>query len=426
MVKRKKKIGSKEDTTMKKNILSMAALLMASAAVFTACSSDDNISSEQPANPTGKYTMTVQASKDGDAATRALTLSGSTLNATWATTENVYVKKGSDWATGSLKPQADGATATLKGSLSGIEINATDALTLQFPKSGTPVYTGQVGTLADIAANYDYATASVTVTSVDGSGNITVNEPATFTNQQSIVKFTLKNGETLLNAGTVRVQATYGGSSPIFDIVFTIPDNTYTTNGDGIIYLAIPNTSSYLSNLASIYSMSLDVIKSSCKLNITATVGSDTYTYTKNGWPFEDGQYYDITVKMTKPAPPTLAETLTTAGMTVKVNFNYYDEENYCQFLSNGDGTYTFDSGEGFVGGDDDCAKALVVEGGKLVFKQSFFETIDFQWGESGFSVTFDTSNNTYSEWRGENAAKYSPSFISVEVNGTTIDVTIK
>ena len=146
---------------MKKNILSMAALLMASAAVFTACSSDDNITSEQPANPTGKYTMTVSASKGGDATTRALTLDGKTLNATWATSENVYVKKGSDWATGSLKPQADGATATLKGTLSGIQINATDELTLQFPKSGDISYTGQVGTLEDIAANYDYAVAYV-------------------------------------------------------------------------------------------------------------------------------------------------------------------------------------------------------------------------------------------------------------------------
>ncbi len=286
---------------MKKNILSMAALLMASAAVFTACSSDDNITSEQPANPTGKYTMTVQASKDGDATTRALTLDGNTLNATWATTENVYVKKGSDWATGSLKPQADGATATLKGTLSGIKINVSDVLTLQFPKSGEPVYTGQVGTLADIAANFDYATATVTVNNVDGSGNITVNEPATFTNQQSIVKFTLKNGETLLNAGTVKVQATYGVSTPIFDIVFTIPNDTYTTNGNGVIYLAIPNTGSYFSDLVTMYGYTLATIKSYCRLNITATVGSDTYTYTKNGWPFDDGKYYEITVKMTKP-----------------------------------------------------------------------------------------------------------------------------
>ena len=40
--------------TMKKNILSMVTLLIASATVFTACSSDDNIIGEQPAQPTDK------------------------------------------------------------------------------------------------------------------------------------------------------------------------------------------------------------------------------------------------------------------------------------------------------------------------------------------------------------------------------------
>ena len=63
---------------MKKNLLTLAALLIASAA-FTGCSSsDDGISEAQPPQPptpaTGKYTMTVQASKGGDADTRALSL----------------------------------------------------------------------------------------------------------------------------------------------------------------------------------------------------------------------------------------------------------------------------------------------------------------------------------------------------------------
>ena len=123
-------------------------------------------------------------------------------------------------------------------------------------------------------------------------------------------------------------------------------------------------------------------------------------------------------------AAPTLAETMTTAGMTVKVNFNYEDD-NYCSFLSNGNGTYTFQSGGGYAGRDDDCAKALVVEGGKLVFKQNVYDTIDDFWDSYGFSVTFDTSDNTYSQWVGEAAAGlHNPSFISVEVNGTQIAVT--
>ena len=97
------------------DIRTMAALLMASA-TLAACSSEDNIIDEQPVQPKGQvYTMTVSATKGGDAAdsrattTRALSLDGEdgkTLNATWATYEDVYVKKddSNEWASGLLLP----------------------------------------------------------------------------------------------------------------------------------------------------------------------------------------------------------------------------------------------------------------------------------------------------------------------------------
>ena len=137
-----------------------------------------------------------------------------------------------------------------------------------------------------------------------------------------------------------------------------------------------------------------------------------------------DGSQVQGSCTVTVKAAPTLAATMTTAGMTVKVNFNY-SGGNYCQFRSNGDGTYTFQSGDGFAGGDTDWAKALVVESGKLVFKQNTQTTIDEDWYWCGYSVTFDTSNNTYTQWAAEDTQEYfSPSFTSVEVNGTTIAVT--
>ena len=114
---------------------------------------------------------------------------------------------------------------------------------------------------------------------------------------------------------------------------------------------------------------------------------------------------------------------MTTANMTVKVKYNYNSDVNYCQFLSNGVGTYSFQSGNGYVGGDVERAKALVVEGGQLVFKQNFFDSITNWWDDDGYSVTFDTSNSTYREWVGADNS-FNPSFISVEVNGTTIEVT--
>jgi hypothetical protein len=61
----------------------------------------------------------------------------------------------------------------------------------------------------------------------------------------------------------------------------SIPVSTYTTNGDGVLFVAIPG----FSNLT---------------LTLTATVGSDTYTFAKSDITFVNGKYYEITVKMKK------------------------------------------------------------------------------------------------------------------------------
>ena len=256
---------------MKKDIRTLAALLIASA-TFVACSSDDDsiIENQQPVNPTVKYTMTINASKGDEATTRALTPDGHTLNATWATTEHVYVKKDLTWATGSLQPQEAGENTTLKGELSGITIAASDGLTLQFPRSGDITYDGQVGTLADIAANFDYATASVKVASVSSSGNINPEAAmTTFVNQQAIVKFTLKNGDAAISAT---------------ELIVNDGTNAYIVtpaSGTDVIYVAIPGFSDKT-------------------VTLTATDGANNiYTYQKSGVTFTNGKYYEISVKMT-------------------------------------------------------------------------------------------------------------------------------
>ena len=199
---------------MKKNILSMAALLMASATVFTACSNDDNITGEQPSALSQQtYTMTVNASKGGDdaATTRALTLgrndanTKNVLNATWAAGEKVavYNVTKSKALDGYLEAQSAGASTTLKGSLTGT-VEAGDALRLSFLN---PIYSAQNGKLAYIASNCDYAVATVNVASVIG-GNITTAAAAAFANQQAIVKFTLKDaGGNNLNASSLTIAA---------------------------------------------------------------------------------------------------------------------------------------------------------------------------------------------------------------------------
>jgi hypothetical protein len=283
MVKRKKKIGIKEDMTMKKNILSMAVLLMASAAVFTACSSDDNITGEQPANSVQKtYTMTVNATKGDDATTRALTLgrndadTKNVLNATWDANEEVLVYQGGS-KIGTLH---SAASATNETTLTGTLDSAPDAgqdLTLYFHTDATPSYTGQDGTLATIASTYDFC-APATITAgnftVSGSTVSTTGSASFGANQQAIVKFTLIDKA--------------DGTTPLSASPLVINDGTtdYTitpASATSVIYAAIPGFTGKT-------------------VTLTATVGGDTYTYEKASVSFTNGKYYEISVKMTKQA----------------------------------------------------------------------------------------------------------------------------
>ena len=289
-------------------------MLLMAGLTLTACSSDDN--STEPQAPKTYY-MTVDASKAVNEAfsrmTRALTLTGSTLNASWETTEKVYVQgqlTGGDyfWFNNYIQPQSVGTTTRLNGAItlpegeaySSFDSGGHPALILQFPRictgyndvalsAGVLDYDGQKGTLADIAANYDYALDTINVDVIDNRIVPYDNAIAEFVNKQAIVKFKLidkTDGTTLLNPSslTVRVVGTEP-SDPTVEVTVgevtlsSIPEATYTTNGNGVLFVAIPGFSSK-------------------KVILTATVGGTTYTFTRSGVTFNDGKYYEINVKM--------------------------------------------------------------------------------------------------------------------------------
>lgn len=287
-------------------IRNLAALLTASA-LIVACASNDLLE-----NLPQKYTLTVQAAKAGEPATRALSLSGSTLNVTWAAGEKVLVYQ-SDTQIGELTASASSTeSTTLTGSLDSAP-DADKDLVFYF-HAVDPSYSGQDGTLSMIASTYDFcapATVSSGSFTVD-TENKTVEVPGAIqfgANQQAIAKFTLKDKATgaALRANPLIVEldcsdfflklqmANYGFSFPI-RYEFTVPDDTYTENGDGVLYLAIPDKIAPLDAMLAAIGGSRDVFS----FTLTATVGADTYTYTKTGFPFENGKYYDITVNLTK------------------------------------------------------------------------------------------------------------------------------
>ena len=259
--------------SIKTTIQTLAVLLVAAVATVACSSDDDNITGGQTAEPK-VYTMTVHATKGGDASTRALSLDGTTLNATWTEGDKVEVwsSDGTTVKYGTLTAQSSGSSTTLTGEMDFPPTLST-GLSLQLKYCPSDDYNNQTGTLDYIADHCDYATARVKVTGISGSEITTT--AAKFQNQQAVIKFTLK----LTNGSTINPKA-FTINDGNFNLVLTdIPDATYTANGDGVLYVAFPATGS------------------SATVNLIATTDSRDYHYTKTGVTFSNGKYYAIGLK---------------------------------------------------------------------------------------------------------------------------------
>ena len=291
------------------NIRTLAALLIASAAL-AACSNDESgIIDKQTVIPTEPktYTLTINATKDG-AATRALSLDGEKLVTSWETTDVVQVFKAANRSgcteanlKGTISPVAgtissDGQSATFKGTISGVA--ADDNLLLVYHPAAFSVdgFAGQAGTLAS-ASTLDCATAPVTVATVSGT-DITISETeATFTTHTAMLKLTLTtDGTTTINPTQLKMTMSAGGTT-LKEFTFSPSAATYTANGNGILYCALPSAA----DVAAGMSTTTNAL-AAATITYTATVGSDTYTAAKTGYAFAAGKYYAGTLTMAKPA----------------------------------------------------------------------------------------------------------------------------
>ena len=237
-------------------------LILAGTALLISCAKEMDLS-VQPVQEVKTYTLTIEAGKGERPDTKALNIDGNELKATWAKGEEVSVFK-ADALLGTLTAQADGQSTTLSGTVSG-EIAKDDVLTLKFL---SPDYTSQGGTLDYIAAHCDYATASVTVQSIDGS-RVTTDE-AHFQNQQAIVKFSLRNSD-----NTSDLEAN--------PLMIFLPNQTITVtpaSASSELFVAIPALSSI-------------------NLSVKASVGSTLYELNKNAVTLAAGKYYSITARLT-------------------------------------------------------------------------------------------------------------------------------
>lgn len=299
------------------NIRILAVLLMTGAA-FAACSSDDS-NIEQPANPAGEkvYTLTVNATKDGGAQTRSLDFVGDNLVAKWETTDQISVIKLPSSSLGVLNPtniSADGQKATFTGTITTSDVTAGNSLILSYHYHSISDFANQDGLLtgAGGAEGYDMASATVTVASVNGS-KITTTADANFVTETAMIKLTLKNGTTPINATSLNVKATItlGGTPYTEDLItFTPSAGIYSTNGAGVLYFALPSAATIAGSIAAKYSAApysltiteSDVVTqlSTANVTFTASDGVNTYAVDKTGYPFAAGSYYTSTLTMTK------------------------------------------------------------------------------------------------------------------------------
>ena len=284
------------------NMMILAALLTAGAAM-TACSNDETAINEQPVMKT--YKVNINATKAGDAMTRALGWDGSKLISTWtASTDKVKVYlpgKGSNTYAGELTAQSSGVTTTLTGTWTiATPPDVGDWLILAYPKPCI-TYAGQVGTLKDISDNFDYAEAITEVKASRVDGEIGTDD-AVFYNRQSVVKFTLVDKATSNSINATSLTVSFKNASNK-DVLITAYDYPTDTESYGEVTI---NTTSAKSEIWAALSNSLALGLSDLDdvdpvtVTLTATVGSDTYKCEQAGVVFRNGKYYTITANMTK------------------------------------------------------------------------------------------------------------------------------
>lgn len=258
----------------------MASLLVAGT-VYSSCSKES-----APIAMAPTYTLTIDASQGEDPLTRALTTDGTNISATWTRGDlvSVYNVTKSAALGGTLTALSSGTTVKLSGELTGT-VEAGDVLKLTYQT--TDDFTGQDGTLEYILDNYDYATASITVSAVSDVKIIPTSTSVSFQNQLAIVKFTLLNSTTsaALNTSSIRISAD--------GVAYTI---TPAGNGN-VFYMAFPKFS---------YPGISLVTKVNGQLYNYAYYGTkaEEAPYNFNSYStFDPGKYYKISVKMEPISP---------------------------------------------------------------------------------------------------------------------------
>jgi hypothetical protein len=297
-----------------KKILSILML----ATVMVACSHEEQPQlPEEPSAPK-TYTMTIEATKGTD--TRALGLVDNRLDAAWKKGERVVIVALDPLSSvyhctqiGELTAQGDGPSTILSGELN--EMPSDGWLNFIFPRY--PIdYSGQKGTLDDIAQRYDYSIqggydSSFTIIGEKITGSI--NSP--FYNNQAVIRFNLvKDNDdpiiakelTIHDSNNKLLQLSYFGTDDIMgDIIISLDDPSSE------IWAAICQYGS-------------------SSITLTATdVDNNNYTFTQDNVTWSQEQYYTVNVRMKQAYKINIDQNIVHGKVTVSPSNYFQPYENF-------------------------------------------------------------------------------------------------
>ena len=219
--------------TMKNYIWMAAATMMA--ATLGACSNDDLTAIETPIQKGKVVTLTATLSpKDGDGTTRALSDPGDgTLTSAWAVNEEIWVQYDDE---GHTSPTAKARVTSVNGSGEAtITVDLVDPVSGQidfnYPYDAVvlnkEIYYDQLGTLADVSANYDMCSGSGTLTVVGSEATLPTG--VAMTRDVFIWKFTFTDGGSDITNKITSLSIDDGGGCPY----------TISPSGQSTIYVAM-------------------------------------------------------------------------------------------------------------------------------------------------------------------------------------------
>ena len=270
-------------------LFSMAALALAMAA----CSNEDSaLENAAPAQQQGAMKFTATLAAPGSGATTRTTYTEVTegddagkINVAWKAGDQIslYDLENGAVCIATVGTPAASGSATISGTFD-YDVEAGENIIATYPVSAAEdlaafnaKFASQAGTPAYIQDNLDYRIGTSTI-SVDGD-QATLATALKMESQIAIWKLTLQDNAATPAALSATKVTIKNGST----VIAATTDITATS----AVYLALNLKSGNISG---------------ADITIEATVGSDTYTYSKSGVSLAKGKYYQSTVKMAKAA----------------------------------------------------------------------------------------------------------------------------